>query len=424
MNANHHHTHFARARSLRAMLFVLLGLSVLSITNATVVAATVYVPDDYPTIQEAIDAVVDGDEIIVRAGEYNEAINLLGKRIYLHSESGPDDTDLVGTGLGSSIIIAESGETLDTVVEGFAIRFGYATEGAAVSIIGNSALTMRNCEFRVNDSEYGGCVWINEGSAVFEDCEFNRNDAAAIASDLADVRVVRCMFEFNEASSGAAIHGDDTSLQIEDCNFSYNRSPGFGGAVYLRGGAFICTESSFFQNACVFDGQGGALYLSRLDTATIERCDFRENRAHSGGAIRSADSNMTIFDCSFTGNDAFESRGAQSKPTAVICPFFLPAFWATPVRPMPAGSSHPRRWTNRSRSNPASFPTTQRTPTAVRCTSGSTGTSKTDAPFDNVSSSETPHMPTTHGEARCSSIPLPRSRRALLTGTMRQMAAP
>ena len=46
-------------------------------------AETILVPKDYPTIQQVIDAAVDGDEIIVAPGRYHEALNLFGKAVHL-----------------------------------------------------------------------------------------------------------------------------------------------------------------------------------------------------------------------------------------------------------------------------------------------------------------------------------------------------
>ena len=44
---------------------------------------TISVPGDYATIQEAINASVDGDSIAVVAGTFNENINFYGKSIKL-----------------------------------------------------------------------------------------------------------------------------------------------------------------------------------------------------------------------------------------------------------------------------------------------------------------------------------------------------
>ena len=51
----------------------------------------IYVPDDYPTIQAAIDNASDGDTIIVRDGTYTENIDV-DKRLTIRSENGSDFT--------------------------------------------------------------------------------------------------------------------------------------------------------------------------------------------------------------------------------------------------------------------------------------------------------------------------------------------
>jgi len=62
-----------------------------TIINST----TIRVPQDYPEIQQAINAAQDGDTILVAPGTYVENINFLGKGIVLTSNfifSGdPDD---------------------------------------------------------------------------------------------------------------------------------------------------------------------------------------------------------------------------------------------------------------------------------------------------------------------------------------------
>ncbi len=71
--------------------------------NGTAVADTLHVPGDFPTIQEAIDAAMDGDEVDVHPGTYNETINLLGKAITLRSSDGPDVTTIDAQGSGNVV---------------------------------------------------------------------------------------------------------------------------------------------------------------------------------------------------------------------------------------------------------------------------------------------------------------------------------
>ncbi|MCW3134245.1 MAG: right-handed parallel beta-helix repeat-containing protein [Methanophagales archaeon] len=54
-------------------------------------SATIYVPDDYLTIQEAVNAASAGDTIIVRDGTYTENVEV-DKRLTIRSENGSDST--------------------------------------------------------------------------------------------------------------------------------------------------------------------------------------------------------------------------------------------------------------------------------------------------------------------------------------------
>jgi parallel beta-helix repeat protein len=54
--------------------------------------ATIYVPDDYPTIQAAVNVSSPGDTIIVRAGTYTENIDVNKDHLVIKSESGAEAT--------------------------------------------------------------------------------------------------------------------------------------------------------------------------------------------------------------------------------------------------------------------------------------------------------------------------------------------
>ena len=80
-------------------------------------ANTIDVPADQPTIQDAINSAVDGDEIVVAPGIYPEVIDLLRKAITVRSSEGPQVTIIDGTGLNDSVVTSKNGEEADTVRE-------------------------------------------------------------------------------------------------------------------------------------------------------------------------------------------------------------------------------------------------------------------------------------------------------------------
>src|SRR5215468_7514237 len=75
-----------------------------------VLGGTINVPANQPTIQAAINAAVNGDEILVAPGTYHEAINFSGKTIQLRSTNGPAATMIDTTGMNVSSVSCVSGE--------------------------------------------------------------------------------------------------------------------------------------------------------------------------------------------------------------------------------------------------------------------------------------------------------------------------
>jgi predicted outer membrane repeat protein len=324
-----------------AMLVPVLG-------NAAV-AAVIHVPDDYGTIQQAINAASSGDEIIVAPGTYVEQVNLLGLTIWLHSSDGPDVTIIDGNG-AEHVVTIESGEGPDAIIEGFTIRGGNST-GNGGGLYTNADIVIDTCVFTENDALCGGGLYLDGCAAEVRDCTFENNVALASGGGVTnlggDPTFTGCAFLSNDANRGGAMANLTSSPEIAGCLFDSNVVIERGGAIYNIGDAPpeqgqsnpVITDCDFVANFVQYGGAGAAIANDARELGgefgpgsdpIITGCLFIQNFIHTGrgGATWSAhSSNPVLEDCLFVHNEAFMGWGGAlynetaSQPTLDGCQF-------------------------------------------------------------------------------------------------------
>jgi hypothetical protein len=268
-------------------------------SSAPAIADTyVVAPDgsgDFPTIQAAINAAVDGDVITLTDGTFtgggNRDLDYLGKAITLQSQSGDPETcviDCQGNPAdphrGVNFV---SGEPEGSVLMGITIQGGYAVYpeyGGAIRCEGASAPAITACVLYANQgTAVSGAI---SCSPAFTDCRFTNNagiHAGAIAIDRGELRASGCDFVGNEAEGGAAaVLVYETVAQITRCRFIGNTSPGASAAEFTDQSEVTLSDCLFEDNVCT--DYGGALVFWLSGPNVVEHCTFVGNAAAHGAA--------------------------------------------------------------------------------------------------------------------------------------------
>ncbi len=264
-------------------------------------STTIYVPDHYSTIQAAINASSNDDTIIVRSdsvhgGPYVENIDFLGKAITVQSESGAASTTINGNSAGS-VVTFDSGEGVGSVLDGFTITNGYATNGGGIYCSGTSP-TLKNLiiDTNVSASGRGGGLYCNGGDLSLDNVQFTSNTArwgGGTYHEAGDLDVDQCGFSDNVAtgnsSRGGAIYLKTGTLTVSDSQLFGNQARADGGAIYCTAASLIVTDCSVYENTCQTDHGGGICNETSSGKDTILTrnviCDNSISSSDYGGGI-------------------------------------------------------------------------------------------------------------------------------------------
>jgi len=269
----------------------------------------------YTTIQDAVTAALNGDEIIVEPGVYtgadNVVVDMLGKTVVLRSSSGPKNTIIDGEYARVGIRCAATG---NAAIQGFTIRNGVGE------------ITQDN---QGNSASFGGGMEIINASPTILDCIFSSNFAiyggglhcfTSIFGTTSSPTLQNCTFEENLAYMGGGMRLSNSNLDLIDCTFSNNTSRVNGGGIHSLRSVTTCTDCVFSQNRAVL---GGA-WLNYESNPEFQGCVFRNNVATAdsnelrngespGGAIYSF-TNVGIEDSSPT---ITQSVFCENQPDAI-----------------------------------------------------------------------------------------------------------
>jgi hypothetical protein len=323
------------------------GLALGLLLPATAVwGETINVPDDYLTIQEAVDAAYWGDEILIAPGDsFAEPIH----------EAGAGDTTLCcvimksgitlrGSGIGQTIIDADSSgrviylyqceevEIRDlTVTRGFAEFYG--------SGIYNSSPSIRFCRMDGNHAKSGGGLDVElHCEPYLYDCQIinNRAPFAGGVRLRGSATLDHCIINGNATTGAVNVLGggilvvDVATPTISYCEITNNECFGDGGGI-----AFIGEGTGGLLEGCLIagnistgqEGHGGGISVGSGAGPTIQRCIVSDNHTvgawSNGGGMYVQYSSLEMSNCTFHANWT-EGDGAEAGNVGIETSLFIP----------------------------------------------------------------------------------------------------
>ncbi len=197
-----------------------------------------------------------------------------------------------------------------------------------------------NTTFDANTSDSNGGAISSYGQLTARDTIFTNNTAkskggAVYTANSSETYITRyneftnCTFKNNQATLGGAVSIYSTNAEfanggiatITDCTFTSNiaasmtstSAASYGGAIYVeRKSSLTIDNSTFKQNTA--RSEGGAIYAGGTSTVKISDSDFTKNliedNGKHGGAISIHSVNLDVTSTKFTSNVAQAQAGA------------------------------------------------------------------------------------------------------------------
>ena len=254
----------------KTALFLL--ATTLTLPTLQINAEILNVPEDFETIQGAIDESEDGDTILVQPGVYEENLVLNRQDITLGSlflTTGDADfitRTIIDGGGNDEVLRYLTGDDVPQRLTGFHIRNGSGDGGGGITVAGSN-LTITDCLITDNQCDnppYCSGLYIDRSSVHVLNCTFEQNEG---------LRTIEALEREFEVSFENCIIRDNTGIGIQiglnivaalrNCTIANNTEIGircFGGA------------QTRIEYCAVFRNGGGGIYCSSGSETEIVNC--------------------------------------------------------------------------------------------------------------------------------------------------------
>ena len=271
-------------------LLLVLGMLVLAVN---VQAGVINVPGDFGTIQEGIDASVNGDTVLVAPGTYTENVSFGTKDIVLSSSGGPEETFLHPDDTDLPIVLIN-----DTIVRQGTVH-GFTFEDAT-----HIALDVYKAGVMIRGNVFKNIHTNTDGGAINLDVSYYSRVDSNVFYDIS-------------ARKGAAIRISNCRLDTIAYNLVYNVS---GISNFHTYGCY----GIFFHNNTLVDGSGNGIDNTYSTLPDIRTHNIVTGFVNGSGLGFSQINGYTVdYNCLFNNNNNYSNASYAGANDIAVDPVFV-----------------------------------------------------------------------------------------------------
>lgn len=267
---------------LRACIGSLLGVALLASLLARPAAAELLqVPEEHPTIAEALAAASFGDTVSIAPGTYYEHDLLWPPGVSIHGRSGVPESVIID-GLTQGRVIGGENLVPQNEIAYLTIRGGHepGLYGSGLMAVGDPVLHDLIIEECTSTTVIYGIGLYVKGGATITDCVLRNNRSSAEGT----------------RGGGACLLADGNAHPITARNLEvYGNQADTGDGIYFN------DDDGYLENLYIHDnfGSGMAVYYGSSGLGPIIENSLFANNAGSGLTF---DASLTVRNCTFVGN--------------------------------------------------------------------------------------------------------------------------
>jgi serine protease len=295
----------------RTPLLTLSILVPLALSGSTF-ADILEVPTDYPTIQQAVDNALPGDEVVILPGTYVENVQLFAQMSLVIRGAADAALTIVDGNSSGPVFYLEDCHRI--AIRNLTIRGG----GAGVKIENCDPVQVADCIIQDNHSlGDGGGISARLSHVLVEDNQILDNSANVGANlDGGGIFFWHCSgviarnrIERNRGheAAGLSLNGStDPSLIVSENLIIDNLALLFGGGMFIN----VNTHPEILSNTMVGNtatSAGGAIFYMPGSAPVFARNIIADNSAADGGGVHAFGLAAPAFTC----NDAWENAGGN-----------------------------------------------------------------------------------------------------------------